>query len=81
MVRWNVITAQAQNGLFPKMPRPLALALGWPLNALHRGWWRLAVWSGRASEELRLRSLRRTTGAFAFVAHSDRDGVPASGSR
>lgn len=77
MVRWNVIAAQAQNGLFPRMPKPLARRMGWPLEALHRAWWRLAIWSGRASEELRLRSLKRTTGAFAFVAHRD-DGAGAA---
>lgn len=70
-VDWNVVRAQARNGLFPKLPKPVAEKLGAPLNGLHRLWWAAAVRSGRATSELRESWIKHTTGAFIFVAHRD----------
>jgi SAM-dependent methyltransferase len=63
---WNALTAQANMGLFPKMPGVLQRLLIWPLQVLHRLWWA----AGRritpeATEAVRIRNL---TGAFSFVA-------------
>lgn len=63
---WMVLRAQAQMGLFPRMPEPLARAVIAPLQALHRLWWRVArLADRRATESARL---RHTTGAFTFLA-------------
>lgn len=63
---WTGLAAQAQMGLFPRMPAGLARALFLPHQLLHRLWWRIGrIVDPRATEELRLLS---NSGAFAFVA-------------
>jgi SAM-dependent methyltransferase len=65
---WTGLQAQASMALFPRMPRPVIRAVMFPVEALHRLWWRagrLATRNPNASEEARIRN---TTAAFAFVA-------------
>lgn len=62
---WPVLRAQAEMGLFPEMPGPLARLIVAPVQALHRLWWRLAsLVSERATEPVRVRN---TTGSFTFI--------------
>ena len=65
--RWSGLRAQAtMSSLFPRMPEPIAAAAVWPLDALHRLWWRLGrMISDKASDDMRL---CLTTGSFEFVA-------------
>jgi SAM-dependent methyltransferase len=67
-VHWSGLRAQASmGGLFPRMPPSLGRMLVWPLEALHKGWWRAGrLVSDRADERARLAA---NTGAFEFVAH------------
>ena len=58
---WTVLPAVVgMGGLFPRMPMPLANALIWPLNTIHKLWWKL----GRGNS---LNRLLLTTGAFSFI--------------
>jgi len=62
---WSVLDAQAST-LFPRMPAFLSRGLLYPLDALHRIWWRAArLVSDKADENIRL---NKTSGAFAFIA-------------
>jgi SAM-dependent methyltransferase len=68
---WTALRAQAQMALFPRMPAPLAGALVFPVELLHRLWWhagRALSRNPNASEAARVRNL---TAAFAFVASAD----------
>ena len=78
---WPALVAIACDGLFPKMPRPLARALVSPVESLHRAWW----WAGahlrdrtRVNEGIRVRNL---SGSFSFIAHRPRTerAAPRSG--
>jgi len=64
---WSGLRAQAtMSGLFPRMPEWMSTSLVWPLETLHRFWWRLgALFSDKASETTRLCT---NTGSFEFVA-------------
>jgi SAM-dependent methyltransferase len=68
---WSSLRAQAtMAGLFPKMPRGLGRGLVWPLEMLHKLWWRLGrLANAKATDSLRLRT---NTGAFEFVARKPR---------
>lgn len=66
---WTALLAQARMGLFPKMPSSLCKALLFPLQALHKLWWRVgSLVDGRSTERDRI---LRTTAAFAFIAAKD----------
>jgi SAM-dependent methyltransferase len=65
---WTGLQAQASMALFPRMPRPVIRAVMFPVEALHKLWWRagrLATRNPNAAEDARIRN---TTAAFAFVA-------------
>jgi SAM-dependent methyltransferase len=65
---WTGLQAQASMALFPRMPRALTRAVMFPVEALHKLWWRagrLATRNPNAAEDARIRN---TTAAFAFVA-------------
>lgn len=63
---WDVLTAQARMGLFPRMPTLLSSAIVLPVALLHRLWWGLCGRVSRgASEPIRQRN---SAGSFAFVA-------------
>jgi ubiquinone/menaquinone biosynthesis C-methylase UbiE len=74
---WSALTAQALMALFPKMPAIMSRSIVYPVQLLHRAWWRmgwLATHNPNASEEVRVRN---TTAAFAFVAR--KPGVTRAG--
>jgi SAM-dependent methyltransferase len=65
---WSMLVAQAQMGLFPKMPGVMSRGIVYPLQLLHKLWWaagRLVTGNPNADNSVRIRN---TTGAFAFVA-------------
>jgi SAM-dependent methyltransferase len=63
---WSGLVAQANLGLFPKMPNFLARFVVLPLQTLHKLWWRVGhSFDSRANEQRRLLT---TTGAFTFIA-------------
>ncbi len=63
---WSGLRAQATMSLFPRLPGPLAAALVWPVEVLHRLWWRAGrLFSPAASESLRRLA---NAGSFEFVA-------------
>lgn len=66
-VTWSGLRAQAtMGGLFPRMPAPLAIAAVWPLEILHKAWWRL----GRLVNPSKTETVRLliNTGSFEFIA-------------
>jgi SAM-dependent methyltransferase len=63
---WNVLTAQASMGFFPKLPRAVGRALVLPLEILQRALWRAGTLL-RPDPARRSRT-RNTTGAFVFIA-------------
>ena len=63
---WTALKAQAIMGLFPRMPRRLAVALVTPLQRLHQWWWRARRLKNRAIDLNE--PVRNTTGAFTFIA-------------
>lgn len=64
--KWSVLIAQADMGLFPKMPRIFSRSIVMPIFFLHKIWWWLAsFFSNKATEQSRVIN---TTGAFTFVA-------------
>lgn len=65
---WTVLFAQAQMGLFPRLPKTLSKSLVFPLYIFHRLWWKFGFTishSPRFSENFRMNSI---TGAFTFIA-------------
>lgn len=65
---WLGLRALSEMALFRLMPSWLVRLLIWPLQALHRLWWRvgrLATGSQRLTENYRILS---TSGAFTFIA-------------
>lgn len=65
---WSMLVAQAQIGLFPKMPAFLSRAIVLPLEVLHKLWWaagRRVTGNPNAADSVRVMN---TTAAFAFVA-------------
>jgi SAM-dependent methyltransferase len=65
--RWNSLTAQAQMGLFPRMPAKLSRGIVTPVQWLHRLWWKLGALKSPNITELQ-RQLT-TSGAFTFIAY------------
>ena len=64
--KWSVLVAQANMGLFPKMPPLLSKLLVMPIRIIHKIWWRIGGIVGyKASEGTRITN---TTGAFTFIA-------------
>jgi SAM-dependent methyltransferase len=64
--RWTAPISLLGNGLFPYMPRPLAVALVSPVYVGHRIWWWLGgFFHPQATESNRL---LLTTGSFFFIA-------------
>jgi hypothetical protein len=65
--KWTVLIAQANMGLFPKMPAFLSKSLVMPVQFIHRIWWKVgSLFNEKATEEIRIRD---TTGAFTFIAN------------
>lgn len=71
---WSGLKAQASmGGLFPRMPEALGHAVVWPIEMLHRTWWKMGRLASRrpnASEQMRLVT---NTGAFEFIARKPRE--------
>ena len=66
VVTWPALLSLANLALFPRLPLWMASLLVWPLNVLHRIWWRLGrLRDPRATEEARL---LLSAGAFSFIA-------------
>jgi SAM-dependent methyltransferase len=64
--KWDVLTAQSEMALFPKMPGLLARLIVLPVKLLHRLWWKVGgLVNEKATEEIRIRDM---TGAFTFIA-------------
>ena len=58
-------------GLFPKIPKPVGRAVVWPLEMMHKLWWRAGRFvNSKATDNVRLLT---NTGAFEFVARKPRD--------
>jgi len=65
--RWQVLDAQAKNGLFPGLPAPLVRSAVRSAVAVHRLAWKVA--RTRHAGLTELARLQKHAGAFAFVAH------------
>jgi ubiquinone/menaquinone biosynthesis C-methylase UbiE len=64
--KWSVLKAQASMGLFPKMPKLISNSLVFPLEIIHRMWWKAGcLIKGKPGENKRM---LHTTGAFSFIA-------------
>ena len=70
--QWPGLVAQANMGLFPKLPVGLSKAVVAPTMALHRMWWRAGrlVRPQKLPEEERIRN---NAGAFFFLASKQED--------
>jgi SAM-dependent methyltransferase len=70
--QWSVLVAQAQMGLFPKMPQVLARGIVMPIQWVHVLWWNLGrLLSPKADE---LTRMTNHTGAFTFIAAKSANG-------
>lgn len=72
---WTGLTAQASMALFPKMSGFMSRSIVYPVQLLHKLWWKvgsLVTRNPNAAEDIRIRN---TTAAFAFVA-SKRGNAP-----
>ena len=70
---WSGLRAQANMSLFPRLPAFMTTALVWPLEALHRLWWRIgSTIRPGASERLRLLA---NAGSFEFVARKPEKAI------
>ncbi|WP_295543366.1 class I SAM-dependent methyltransferase [uncultured Thiohalocapsa sp.] len=67
---WPVLTAQAEMGLFPRMPPILPRAIVAPVQWLHRLWWAAGGLIREGANEAIRRS--NTAGSFDFVAYRPR---------
>ena len=66
---WSGLVAQAEMGLFPNMPGLLSKSLIWPLETIHKLWWRLGgLINPKADEVTRIRN---NTGSFAFIVSKE----------
>jgi SAM-dependent methyltransferase len=65
--KWDVLTAQADMSLFPKMPQTLSRALVFPLRTIHKAYWKMGhlLNPNQVNENTRL---LWTAGSFLFVA-------------
>jgi ubiquinone/menaquinone biosynthesis C-methylase UbiE len=64
--KWDVLRAQAQMSLFPKMPVILSQTLVAPLRSLHKVWWKFGKKLNPEADELK--RLLWTSGSLMFVA-------------
>jgi SAM-dependent methyltransferase len=66
---WHGLRAQAEMALFPRMPHVLSRSIIFPVQALHRLWWKAAeLLAGDKSNITEERRMRETVGSFFFVA-------------
>ncbi|MES2113898.1 MAG: class I SAM-dependent methyltransferase [Pseudomonadota bacterium] len=66
---WTVLRAQAEMGLFSKLPKFIARAIVAPVQLLHVLWWNCArLISSKASKSVRIRN---HTGVFTFIARKN----------
>ena len=68
---WSVLIAQAQMGLFRRMPKLLSRSLVSPLQLLHELWWRIVPLVKGNIKENNLKRILKFTGAFSFVASKE----------
>ncbi len=64
--KWSVLRAQAEMGLFPKMPVFFSQAIVFPVRLLHKLWWRLGRLASPKSDEYT--RILKTSGTFTYVA-------------
>jgi len=67
--KWSVLSAQAQMGLFPRMPHPISKALVLPIDLLHKIWWAFGYFITHSKKLEKRHRILTTTGAFCFIAH------------
>ena len=64
--KWPVLIAQANMGLFPRMPRLISSSLVLPIQALHVLWWKIgSLFSRKINDHNRV---LKTSGAFIYIA-------------
>ena len=66
-VGWAGVRPIAEMSLFPGLPRIAARILAWPLDMIHRAWWRMRR-PHRPGGHGELARLLEVTGGFRFVA-------------
>lgn len=66
-VDWAGVRPIAEMSLFPGLPRTAARLLAWPLDVIHRAWWRVTR-PYRPAGHGELARLLEVTGGFRFVA-------------
>ncbi|MCI0553136.1 MAG: class I SAM-dependent methyltransferase [Anaerolineae bacterium] len=67
--RWPVLTAQANMALFPRMPKPLPNLIVFPIQMLHKLWWKsAAIFTRNRRDVSESRRIRNTAGSFTFIA-------------
>ena len=66
-LEWSGLRAQAEMALFPRAPAFAQRFAVWPVELLHKLWWKLGSLKGSRSSSQLTRVLR-TTGSFQFVA-------------
>lgn len=68
--KWDVLTAQASMGLFPKLPGCVSRALVFPLRMIHKAYWKI----GHLLNPQQVKEITRlltTAGSFLFVASKE----------
>jgi SAM-dependent methyltransferase len=67
---WPALVALAsmRPGLFPRLPDTLARSLVFPLQSLHRAWWKLAYLLTRSDQASEKRRVLSMAGSFFFFA-------------
>lgn len=63
---WDLLRAQAEMSLFPKMPLTISRSLVAPLRSLHKTWWKIGRRFNPEADELK--RLLLTAGSFTFIA-------------
>lgn len=64
--QWSGLVAQANMGLFPKMPGFISKSMVYPIEILHKLWWKAGrLITPNSSKYIRVRN---TTGVFTFIA-------------
>ncbi len=68
--RWPVLIAQANMALFPKMPKPLPDAIVFPIQLLHKLWWKSAAFLIKNRYDVsESKRIRNTAGSFTFIVN------------
>ena len=63
--KWSVLNAQASMALFPRMPEIIAQSIVYPLQLLHKFWWKISsLITPTANNHNRI---IKTTGAYTFI--------------